>query len=126
MLLADDRRSGLPGIIYRHVLVASRTPVHRQLMAALLLHPKAPSVFQAATSAISTLIQQDGERSTPRAAGKRCSVPPTFAAFAGRTRAPLLSSGLHVNLVEMMKRHWTSAEVSISACRLLSLLFQGR
>lgn len=47
------------------MLLFRRTPIHRQLMAAMLVHPRSTSVFNAATSAIATLITRDGECPLP-------------------------------------------------------------
>lgn len=108
-------------------------------MAAMLVHPNSTSVFKAATSAIAMLIACDGECNCESfylrdkvSSFTICGLNLFWlvhwgsALSAGKMCSLLLASGLHVNLVEMMKRHSDSAAVSISACKLLSLLFQGR
>lgn len=120
-------------------------------MVAMLLHSSSPSVFEAATSAIAMLITRNSKCSAActKAAVSNIHRPLgdvakpqlsdnlevhhvlnavsfAFLLFSGKMCSLLLSSGLHVNIVEMMKRHSDAAEVSISACKLLALLFQGR
>ncbi|XP_041113504.1 leucine-rich repeat serine/threonine-protein kinase 2 isoform X1 [Polyodon spathula] len=79
-----------------------RYPVHRQVMAAMLLHSSSKGVFQAAANALSTLADQNV-----------------------KIRALLLSNGIHINIIELMKKHSASPDVAESACRLLYKLFQG-
>ncbi|KAK1168977.1 leucine-rich repeat serine/threonine-protein kinase 2 [Acipenser oxyrinchus oxyrinchus] len=79
-----------------------RYPVHRQVMAAMLLHSSSKGVFQAAANALATLADQNV-----------------------KIRALLLSNGIHINIIELMKKHSDSPDVAESACRLLYKLFQG-
>ncbi|XP_018595882.2 leucine-rich repeat serine/threonine-protein kinase 2 isoform X2 [Scleropages formosus] len=83
--------------------VDGRTPIHRQVMAVMLLHSSSRGVFQTAASTLGTLIDHNS-----------------------KIRALLLSSGIHINVVEMMKKHPSSPKVAESACELLYKLFQGR
>ncbi|XP_036373397.1 leucine-rich repeat serine/threonine-protein kinase 2 [Megalops cyprinoides] len=80
-----------------------RTPVHRQVMAAMLLHSGSQGLFQASAAILATLIHHNGK------------IP-----------SLLLANGIHINVVEMMKKHSSSPEIAESACRLLHTLFQGR
>uniref|UniRef100_A0AAY4CVH7 non-specific serine/threonine protein kinase n=1 Tax=Denticeps clupeoides TaxID=299321 RepID=A0AAY4CVH7_9TELE len=78
------------------------TPLHRQVMASMLLHDGSMKVFIAAADSLCTLIQ--------------CN---------SKMRGLLLSYGIHFNVVEIMKK-LSHRAVAGSACRLLHKLFQGR
>ncbi|XP_054552771.1 leucine-rich repeat serine/threonine-protein kinase 2 [Talpa occidentalis] len=77
-------------------------PVHREVMLSMLMHSSCPGVCQAATSALSSLLQQNTN-----------------------FRKVLLSKGIHLNVLELMQRHAGTAEVAASSCRLMNRLFQG-
>uniref|UniRef100_A0A8C2DEM9 non-specific serine/threonine protein kinase n=1 Tax=Cyprinus carpio TaxID=7962 RepID=A0A8C2DEM9_CYPCA len=87
---------------FNHVELEGRPPLHSLIMAAMLLHSSNVEVFQAASCTLRTLIQH-----------------------YSRMRALLLSHGIHVNIVHLMRKHESSSAVCESACKLLHTLFQG-
>ncbi|XP_066543294.1 leucine-rich repeat serine/threonine-protein kinase 2 [Amia ocellicauda] len=80
-----------------------RYPVHRQVMAAMLLHSSSLGVFQATANMLATLVDRKG-----------------------KVRSLLMLNGIHINILQMMKKHSVSPDVAESACKLLYKLFQGR
>ncbi|XP_035378782.1 leucine-rich repeat serine/threonine-protein kinase 2 isoform X2 [Electrophorus electricus] len=94
----------LYGSAHDHIYVEpkGRPPIHTQIMAIMLLHSLNVGVFQAATATLGTLVRRHS-----------------------KMRSLLLSHGIHYNILELMKRHSSSSEVCVSACRFLHVLFQG-
>ncbi|KAL8221002.1 UNVERIFIED_CONTAM: hypothetical protein K2H54_057334 [Gekko kuhli] len=77
-------------------------PAHREMMLAMLVHSNSKEVFQAAANALATLSEQD----------------------VG-IRKILLAKGIHMNVLEIMKKYSISPEVAGSACKLLNHTFEG-
>ncbi|XP_054844009.1 leucine-rich repeat serine/threonine-protein kinase 2 [Eublepharis macularius] len=77
-------------------------PAHREMMLAMLMHSNSKEVFQAAANALATLSEQD----------------------VG-IRKILLAKGIHMNVLEILKKHSNFPEVAESACKLLNRAFKG-
>ncbi|XP_078091527.1 leucine-rich repeat serine/threonine-protein kinase 2 isoform X2 [Mustelus asterias] len=77
-------------------------PVHRLVMAAMLLHSNSKDVFRAAANALATLADQSIQ-----------------------VRKLLLAKGIHINILDLMKKHCDSCDVLESACKFLHNLFPG-
>ncbi|XP_069766124.1 leucine-rich repeat serine/threonine-protein kinase 2 isoform X2 [Narcine bancroftii] len=77
-------------------------PVHRQVMTAMLLYTASKEVCQAASSTLATLADQSIQ-----------------------IRKRLLAKGVHMNILEQMRKHSDSSNVLESACRLLNKLYLG-
>ncbi|XP_061496325.1 leucine-rich repeat serine/threonine-protein kinase 2 isoform X2 [Rhineura floridana] len=80
----------------------TKFPAHREMMLAMLMHDSSKEVFQAAANALATLLKQNVN-----------------------IRTILLSKGIHMNVLDMMKKHSNSPEVAESACKLLNCAFEG-
>ncbi|XP_034622773.1 leucine-rich repeat serine/threonine-protein kinase 2 isoform X2 [Trachemys scripta elegans] len=77
-------------------------PIHREVMLAMLMHSTAKEVFQAAANALATLSEQNVN-----------------------IRKILLAKGIHINALDIMKKHSDSPEVAESACKMLNRVFEG-
>ncbi|NXC70111.1 LRRK2 kinase, partial [Anhinga anhinga] len=77
-------------------------PIDRAVMLSMLMHSSSKEVFQAAASTLAILSQQNvGIRKT------------------------LLAKGIHMNVLDIMRKHPHSPEVAESACRILNHVFEG-
>ncbi|XP_053262089.1 leucine-rich repeat serine/threonine-protein kinase 2 isoform X3 [Podarcis raffonei] len=77
-------------------------PAHREMMLSMLMHNSSKELFQAAANALATLLEQ-----------------------SVNIRTVLLAKGIHMNVLEIMKKHSNSPEVAESACKLLNRAFEG-
>ncbi|PIO22861.1 hypothetical protein AB205_0137540, partial [Aquarana catesbeiana] len=78
-------------------------PVHTEVMLSMLMHSSSKEVFHASSTALATLSDHN--------------------AFIRKT---LLEKGVHINVLEIMKKHLDSPEATESACRVLLHLFSER
>ncbi|XP_075783504.1 leucine-rich repeat serine/threonine-protein kinase 2 isoform X2 [Pelodiscus sinensis] len=77
-------------------------PIHREVMLAMLMHSTAKEVFHAAANALATLSEQNVN-----------------------IRKVLLAKGIHMNTLDIMKKHSHFPEVAESACKMLNRIFEG-
>eukprot|EP00076_Gallus_gallus_P004357 NP_001274122.1 leucine-rich repeat serine/threonine-protein kinase 2 [Gallus gallus] len=77
-------------------------PIDRAVMLSMLMHSSSKEVFQAAASTLAILSQQNVN-----------------------IRKTLLAKGIHMNVLDIMRKHPHSPEVAESACRILNHVFEG-
>ncbi|XP_052537067.1 leucine-rich repeat serine/threonine-protein kinase 2 isoform X1 [Tympanuchus pallidicinctus] len=77
-------------------------PIDRAVMLSMLMHSSSKEVFQAAASTLAILSQQNVN-----------------------IRKTLLAKGIHMNVLEIMRKHPHAPEVAESACRILNHVFEG-
>ncbi|XP_063783150.1 leucine-rich repeat serine/threonine-protein kinase 2 [Pseudophryne corroboree] len=77
-------------------------PVHREVMLSMLMHSSSKEVFHASTTALASLAEHNVV-----------------------IKKILLEKGVHINVLEIMKKHLESPEATESACRVLLHLLNG-
>ncbi|XP_014461960.3 leucine-rich repeat serine/threonine-protein kinase 2 isoform X1 [Alligator mississippiensis] len=77
-------------------------PAHREVMLAMLMHSTSKEVFQAAANTLATLSKQNVS-----------------------IRKVLLAKGIHMNVLDIMKKYSHAPEVAESACKILNHVFEG-